>query len=52
MNIKIKVNGNDYEKEVDPATRLLDFLRDDLGLKGTKFGNASNLVRAALKGQK
>ena len=38
MKVAIKVNGTDYEKEVNPEVRLLDFLRDDLGLKGTKFG--------------
>ena len=38
MKIAIKVNGTDYEREVNPEQRLLDFLRDDLGLKGTKFG--------------
>ena len=38
MKISINVNGTDYEREVNPEHRLLDFLRDDLGLKGTKFG--------------
>jgi carbon-monoxide dehydrogenase small subunit len=38
MKLSIKVNGTDYEREVNPEHRLLDFLRDDLGLKGTKFG--------------
>ena len=38
MKISIKVNGTDYERDVNPGHRLLDFLRDDLGLKGTKFG--------------
>jgi carbon-monoxide dehydrogenase small subunit len=27
-----------YQREVSPERRLLDFLRDDLGLKGTKKG--------------
>ncbi|MDE0034148.1 MAG: (2Fe-2S)-binding protein [Deltaproteobacteria bacterium] len=36
--ITVTVNGEDYREEV-PATRsLLDFLRDDLALTGTKEG--------------
>ena len=38
MKIEIRVNGVFYQKEVPPSHRLLDFLRDDLGLKGTKKG--------------
>ncbi len=38
IEIKVTVNGEDYREEV-PATRsLLDFLRDDLALTGTKEG--------------
>ena len=38
QRIKLKVNGTDHELEV-PARRLLvDFLRYDLGLTGTKEG--------------
>jgi carbon-monoxide dehydrogenase small subunit len=36
--IKIMVNGEDYEKEVAVHKSLLDFLRDDLSLTGTKKG--------------
>jgi len=36
--IKINVNGNDYEIAVKPTTTLLDMLRDDLKLTGTKKG--------------
>lgn len=36
--IKLNVNGKDYELEVDGTKRLLDVLRDDLGLTGTKEG--------------
>lgn len=36
--ININVNGKDYELEVDGRTRLLDILREDLGLTGTKEG--------------
>jgi carbon-monoxide dehydrogenase small subunit len=38
MNIEIIVNGVLYKEETSPDQRLLDFLRDDLGLKGTKKG--------------
>ena len=38
MKIEITVNGVKYYREVPPNQRLLDFLRDDLGLKGTKYG--------------
>lgn len=36
--VQIKVNGKLWEKEVDPRRSLLDFLREDLGLTGTKKG--------------
>ena len=36
--IKIIVNGEDYEKEIAVHKSLLDFLRDDLSLTGTKKG--------------
>jgi carbon-monoxide dehydrogenase small subunit len=32
------VNGKAQEKEVDPRLLLVHFLRDDLGLTGTKIG--------------
>ena len=32
------VNGNDYEIAVNPSQTLLDVLRDELGLMGTKKG--------------
>ncbi|MFW9905288.1 MAG: (2Fe-2S)-binding protein [Candidatus Thorarchaeota archaeon] len=38
MKIEIIVNGVLYIEETSPDQRLLDFLRDDLGLKGTKKG--------------
>ena len=34
----IKVNSNDYEIEVTPNRTLLDVLRNELGLTGTKEG--------------
>lgn len=38
MNINFKVNGKSYERDVKSDRRLLDFLRDDLGLTGVKEG--------------
>lgn len=38
MLINLKVNEKDYELEVDENQRLIDFLREDLGLSGTKEG--------------
>ena len=38
MNILIELNGNQIEKEVAPGKRLIDWLRDDMGLTGTKEG--------------
>lgn len=36
--ITVKVNGVEYEREVDPKSLLVDFLRDDLELIGTHVG--------------
>lgn len=36
--VEMKVNGNSFKVEVSPSTVLLDLLRDDLGLTGTKRG--------------
>ena len=36
--IRVTVNGERYEKEVAPSKSLLDFLRMDLNLTGTKEG--------------
>ena len=38
MNIKLKVNGKLFSVEAQPLDRLLDILRDTLGLTGTKEG--------------
>ena len=35
---KLRVNGVDRTFEGDPAMPLLWYLRDELGLTGTKFG--------------
>lgn len=37
-DIKLTVNGNKYEISVKPYATLLDVLREDLGLTGTKEG--------------
>lgn len=36
--IQLKVNGENYHLEADPYRTLLDVIRNDLGLKGTKEG--------------
>ncbi|RCW50691.1 MULTISPECIES: (2Fe-2S)-binding protein [unclassified Halanaerobium] len=38
MKISLTVNGQLREVEITPYTRLLDLLREDLGLTGTKEG--------------
>ena len=38
MRIRVKVNGEFYEREIPPSRSLLDFLRLDLNLIGTKYG--------------
>jgi carbon-monoxide dehydrogenase small subunit len=49
--LRIEVNGSWYDREVEPRRTLADFLRDDLGLKGTHLacehgfcGNCNVLV--------
>jgi aerobic carbon-monoxide dehydrogenase small subunit len=36
--LRLNVNGRPVEAQVEPATLLLDFVRDGLGLTGTKEG--------------
>lgn len=38
MKLEFKVNGKSVSLEVSPDRRLLDILREDLGLTGTKEG--------------
>ena len=38
MILNFTVNGKAYELETEPSRRLLDILREDLGLMGTKEG--------------
>src|SRR5437016_2775415 len=35
LPVRIEVNGRWHEREVEPRRTLADFLREDLGLKGT-----------------
>ena len=35
LTLHVQVNGRSYEREVEPRRTLADFLREDLGLKGT-----------------
>lgn len=36
--VKFAVNGEAHELEVDPSRNLLEVLREDIGLTGTKYG--------------
>ena len=38
VKISLSVNGKIYEREVEPRTLLVHFLREDLGLTGTHVG--------------
>ncbi len=45
-NIKLTVNGKEYERSVEPRLLLSDFLRHDLGLSGTHVGCEHGLCGA------
>lgn len=38
MIIEFTLNGEKYKKNADPGKRLVDFMREDMGLTGTKEG--------------
>jgi aerobic-type carbon monoxide dehydrogenase small subunit (CoxS/CutS family) len=38
ISICLTVNGKEYKRDIDPLMRLIDFLRDEIKLKGTKEG--------------
>ena len=38
MDLTLKINGRDHRLSVDPRTTLLDALRENIGLTGTKKG--------------
>ena len=37
-HVSLKVNGREYDRDVEPRTLLVNFLRDELGLTGTHVG--------------
>ena len=38
MKVSVKVNGTVYEKDVEPRTLLVHFIREEHGLTGTNIG--------------
>ena len=36
--VTLRINGNDYQLQIDPRTTLLDFIRETIALTGTKKG--------------
>ena len=38
MTIRVEVNGDEYEREVEARRLLIHFIRDDLGLTGSHIG--------------
>jgi len=38
VEVTIRVNGKSYERDVEPRTFLVDFLREEIGLTGTNVG--------------
>jgi len=38
MKVSIKVNGTPYERDIEPRTLLVHFLREELALTGTNIG--------------
>jgi len=37
-HVRVRINGGEYEGEVEARKLLVDFIRDDLGLTGTHVG--------------
>ena len=52
MQIFLKVNGKEYSADIEPRLMLVDFLRDHLGLTGTKSdgGSTSGVCTVLLNG--
>ena len=46
QKITVEVNGREYEREVEPRTLLVHWLRDELGLTGTNVGCETSLCGA------
>jgi aerobic-type carbon monoxide dehydrogenase small subunit (CoxS/CutS family) len=38
VNVAVEINGERYERDVEPRTLLSDFIRHDCGLTGTHVG--------------
>lgn len=38
MQVSMKINGEDFSRDVEPRTLLVHFLRDDLSMTGTHWG--------------
>ncbi len=38
QSVGVKINGREYQREVEPRMLLVDFLRDELNLTGTHIG--------------
>lgn len=38
MIVNVEINGDSYEREVEPRTLLVHFIRDEVGLTGTHWG--------------
>jgi carbon-monoxide dehydrogenase small subunit len=38
VHVRVRVNGQPYEADVEPRTLLIDFLRDELGITGPHIG--------------
>jgi aerobic carbon-monoxide dehydrogenase small subunit len=50
MRVSVRVNGREYERDVEPRLLLVHFLRDDLGLTGTHVGcDTSNCGACTVK---
>ncbi len=52
VHISVQVNGKEYSADVEPRLLLIDFLRDHLGLTGTKSdgGSTSGICTVLLNG--
>ena len=46
--ISFTLNGNRVETDADPATLLLMYLREELGLTGTKYGCGAAMCGACM----
>jgi aerobic carbon-monoxide dehydrogenase small subunit len=50
MRVSVRVNGREYEQDVEPRLLLVHFLRDELGLTGTHVGcDTSNCGACTVK---